>query len=150
VLWGQWCAAAAVRYEARAIERTAADALLEDLELVPLLEGNALQARELERQLLASEIPVRLAAPPAKACCGGGCACSTKLQILVRSEDVAKVGELMHAEWLEAVRREGTLEQVALAPIAPLEEGADPPCPACGFVGPLQEGACADCGLQLE
>ena len=32
----------------------------------------------------------------------------------------------------------------------PVAEGAEPPCPACGFVGPLQAGACGDCGLQLE
>lgn len=26
----------------------------------------------------------------------------------------------------------------------------DPPCPACGTAAPLVNGACSDCGLQLE
>jgi predicted amidophosphoribosyltransferase len=26
----------------------------------------------------------------------------------------------------------------------------DPPCPACGTAAPLVDGACSDCGLQLE
>lgn len=132
------------------MERSAADELLKDQELVPYLEGNVLQAKEFERQLLAQDIPVLLAQPPAKACCGGGCGCGSKLQVLLRKDDVQKVAHLMQAEWLEAVRREGTLDEAALVPLKVLGEGEEPPCPACGFVGPLQEGACADCGLQLE
>jgi hypothetical protein len=130
------------------MERRTADELLQDHELVLLGEGNVQQAKALERQLLANEIPVRLAAPDAGACCGGGC--GTKLRILVREEDVSKVGRLLQAEWLEAVRREGTLDESALGPQKVLAEGEEPPCPACGFAGPLREGACADCGLQLE
>ncbi|MEW6429871.1 MAG: hypothetical protein AB1730_00060 [Myxococcota bacterium] len=132
------------------MERQAADELLEGHELVPLLEGNVLQAKELERRLLAQDIPVLLSKPPEKACCAGGCGCGSKLQLLVREEDVPKVGRLMQAEWLEAVRREGTLDESAMGPQKVLAEGEEPPCPACGFAGPLQEGACADCGLQLE
>ena len=26
----------------------------------------------------------------------------------------------------------------------------EPPCPACGTAAPLVDGACSDCGLQLE
>jgi len=132
------------------MERRAADELLKDVELVPLLEGTVLQAKEFERQLLSRDIPVMLAQPPAKACCGGSCGCGLKLQVLVREEDVPKVGQLMQAEWLEAVRREGTLPEASLVPLKMPAEGEEPPCPACGFAGPLKEGACADCGLQLE
>lgn len=119
-------------------------------ELVPFFEGPLQQMRELERQLQAQEIEVELAKPPAKACCAGGCGCGSKLQLLVHKEDVPRVAELMKAEWLAALEREGTMTQGLVALQTPVEEGAEPPCPACGFVGPLQAGACGDCGLQLE
>ncbi len=117
-------------------------------ELVPFFEGPLQQMRELERQLHAQEIEAELSNPPAKACCGGGCGCGSKLQLMVRKEDVPRVAQLMQAEWLAAVEREGTGGLVPLG--TPVAEGAEPPCPACGFVGPLQAGACGDCGLQLE
>ncbi|GMU60392.1 MAG: hypothetical protein AMXMBFR34_21550 [Myxococcaceae bacterium] len=132
------------------MERSAADELLKDLELVPVLEGPVIQAKELERQLLAADIPVLLAKPPAKPCCAGGCGCGSKLQLLLREEDVPKVGQLMQAEWLEALRREGTMTEASLVPLKVAAEGEEPPCPACGFAAPLKDGACADCGLQLE
>jgi hypothetical protein len=132
------------------MERTHADELLKDHELVPLLEGSVLQAKELERQLLSQDIPVLLAKPPAKACCAGGCGCGSKLQLLVREEDVPKVGQLMQAEWLEALKREGTVTEASLVALKTPAEGEEPPCPACGFAGALKDGACADCGLQLE
>lgn len=120
-------------------------------DFVPFLEGSLQQVREVERQLLDADIEVQLARPPKKACCGGGCGCGAKLQLLVRPEDAPRVAQVMRGEWLEAVRREGTVE--ALVPLGvgdAGEAGGEPPCPACGFVGALVEGACGDCGLQLE
>ncbi|MFO0601013.1 MAG: hypothetical protein U0228_37235 [Myxococcaceae bacterium] len=117
-------------------------------ELVPCFEGPLAQMRELERQLTAQDIEVELAKPPAKACCGGSCGCSSKLQLLVHKEDLQKVAQLMQQEWLDAVEREGKGGLVQLG--TPVAEGQEPPCPACGFVGALVEGACGDCGLQLE
>lgn len=119
-------------------------------ELVPYFEGPLQQMRELERQLVSQDFEVELARPPAKQCCGGGCGCSAKLQLLVREEDVPKIAQLMQSEWLAALEREGTLKQGLVQLQTPPAEGAEPPCPACGFVGPLQAGACGDCGLQLE
>lgn len=117
-------------------------------ELVPYFEGPLQQMRELERQLLSQDIEVELTKPPAKACCSGGCGCGSKLQLLVRQEDVPRVAQLMQAEWMAAVEREGTMG--SLVPLQMPAEGEEPPCPACGFAGPLQAGACGDCGLQLE
>ncbi len=115
--------------------------------LIPYFEGPLQQMRELERQLLSQDIEVELAKPPPKACCAGGCGCGSKLQLLVHEEDVPRVAKLMQAEWLAALEREGTGGLVQMkTPV----EGEEPPCPACGFVGPLQSGACGDCGLQLE
>lgn len=119
-------------------------------ELVPVFEGPLQQMRELERQLQSQDIEVELAKPPAKACCGGGCGCGSKLQLLVHQDDVPKIAKLMQAEWLAAVEREGTMTQGLVQLQTPVAEGAEPPCPACGFIGPLQSGACGDCGLQLE
>lgn len=33
---------------------------------------------------------------------------------------------------------------------ATLADSDEPPCPACGTAAPLVDGACSDCGLQLE
>jgi hypothetical protein len=121
-------------------------------EFIPYMEGPLAQMRELERQLTSNDIEVELAKPPPKACCAGGCGCGAKLQLLVHKEDVEKVASLMQAEWLAAVQRD-TGALVKLGTPAVSGEGAaegEPPCPACGFVGPLQAGACGDCGLQLE
>lgn len=122
-------------------------------QLVPYFEGPLAQMRELERQLTAQDIEVELAKPPPKACCAGGCGCGAKLQLLVHEEDVPKVANLMRAEWLAAVERDtGALVKLGTPPAEGAEGAAEgePPCPACGFVGPLQAGACGDCGLQLE
>jgi hypothetical protein len=58
-----------------------------------------------------------------------------------------RLAQLLHAGWRDAVEREG-LAPVQLA--APAEGSDDLPCPACGTAAPLVEGACSDCGLQLQ
>lgn len=132
------------------MDRATADEALQTAELVPALEGPVLAARELERRLLEADIPVALVKPEAKACCGaGGCGCGSKLSLMVREADVPKVHALLNAEWLEAVRREGTVDEASLVPLK-VGEGGEPACPACGHAGPLVEGACGDCGLVLE
>jgi len=116
--------------------------------MVPAFETSLQNARELERQLTAHDIEVTLAKPPAKACCGGSCGCGSKIQVLVREEDVPRVQALMQHEWLEAVRREG-VDPANLVALKVGESGLLP-CPACGFVGEYVGGACGDCGLQLD
>jgi predicted amidophosphoribosyltransferase len=52
----------------------------------------------------------------------------------------------MRSDWQDGLAREG------LAPVE-ITVSADAehlPCPACGTAAPLVEGACSDCGLQLE
>jgi hypothetical protein len=53
---------------------------------------------------------------------------------------VPRVAALLQDEWHAMLAREGT---------APVAAGGDA-CPACGCAAPLVDGACADCGLQLE
>ena len=57
-----------------------------------------------------------------------------------------RLGALMRDEWREQLAREG-LEPVSIAIPSDSEEL---PCPACGTAAPLVDGACSDCGLQLE
>jgi hypothetical protein len=131
------------------IDRSAAQQLLQDAELVPCMESNLPSAKELERECFSRDIPVLLAKPPAKACCGsGGCGCGAKVQVLVREADLPKIATFFHDEWRAAAEAEGLVPLNAGA-AAPGEEG-DPPCPACGTAAPLVDGACSDCGLQLE
>ena len=51
---------------------------------------------------------------------------------------------MLHGDWFEHLEREG------LAPPVIDTTGEHLPCPACGTAAPLVEGACSDCGLQLE
>lgn len=130
------------------MDRQTADAALAGLDLVAFGESAVAQAKELERQLLEHDIPVMLAKPPAKACCAGGCGCGAKVQLMVREADAPKIAQLLQAEWIEAVRREGTID-ASLVPLRTPQEN-EVVCPACQFVGVLVEGACQDCGLVLE
>lgn len=134
-----------------------ADAALTTGEIITWGEGSVAQAKELEARLLAEEIPVRLTKPAAKACCGGGCGCGAKLAIEVRRDDVEKIVTVLQGDWLDAVRKEGLLTEGSKAVAFGLvqlgvPEGTDAAlaCPACGFQGVLVDGACGDCGLQLE
>jgi hypothetical protein len=61
---------------------------------------------------------------------------------------VKAFGELVRSEWQGLVAREGLAPPAHGAP-ATQEGSEEPRCPACGAEGPLVDGACADCGLQL-
>jgi hypothetical protein len=116
-------------------------------ELMAVSQGSLTDVKRQVEQCLEQGIPARAGRE-------GGCAsgsCQPKAQLMVRREDAEAVVRLLQHEWLEAARREGTLEPEYLEKLraAHATAGDDPPCPACGHVGPLVGGACADCGLQL-
>ncbi len=116
-------------------------------ELVPVSQGTLTDVKRQVEQCLEHDIPAR--AGREQGCASGGC--QPKAQLLVRREDVEAAVMLFQRSWLEAARREGTLDEEYLAKLraAHAAESDDPPCPACGHVGPLVDGACADCGLHL-
>ena len=119
-------------------------------ELVACIEASLLYAREVEAQLLSSDIPAMLGKPPPKECCGSGkCACASRFQVMVRKDDLPKASAQFQAEFAAAVEREGLVNGVTVMSAEAEGEG-EPPCPACGHVAALVEGACAGCGLQLE
>jgi len=68
-----------------------------------------------------------------------------RTHLLVQEALLSELAALLHSRWQADLGREG------LTPVAPAAvEGEDPPCPACGTVAPLVQGACSDCGLVLE
>ena len=59
----------------------------------------------------------------------------------LEEDDLERLSNILRGDWRAALAREGAAVDVDLSGDA---------CPACGCTLPLQEGACADCGLQLE
>ncbi len=58
--------------------------------------------------------------------------------------DLPQLAHLVHGDWNAALEAEGFRG-------IELDTSKDePPCPACGTAAPLVEGACGDCGLQLD
>ncbi|AKQ63327.1 hypothetical protein A176_000239 [Myxococcus hansupus] len=114
---------------------------LSDVELVPCAEMALMDARRLVDACLDADVPALV---HREACAKPGC--SPKFQVLVRPEDGPRVAALLHQRWADSMEREG------LAPVggAPITEDGELPCPACGTAAPLVEGACSDCGLQLD
>jgi len=51
-------------------------------------------------------------------------------------------------DWRSTLAREG-LAPVAVA-VAIADDAEHLPCPACGTAAALVDGACSDCGIQLE
>jgi hypothetical protein len=117
---------------------------LADAEVVPCVSAGIADAKEVLEACLATDIPAIL--DRQEACDGHGHSCAARIDLCVRPEDLPKVMTMMHARWQNLLDQEGTLPCDAEAP----SESDEPPCPACGTAAPLVEGACTECGLQLE
>jgi hypothetical protein len=118
---------------------------LADAEVVPCISAGIADIKEVLEACLAAEIPAVLdrqeSCDPSH-----GHRCAPRIDLCVRPEDLPKVMAMMHARWQSLLDQEGTLcDEAGEAP-----EGEELPCPACGAPGPLVEGACKECGLQLE
>jgi hypothetical protein len=120
--------------------------LLADVDTVACLQAPLLEAKELREACLAADIPVVL---ERGACCGSsGCGCAPKIALHARAEDVPRVARLVQDRWRQMALREGTVSARHTAVASP--DASEAACPACGTAAPLVEGACGDCGLQLE
>jgi hypothetical protein len=111
--------------------------------LVPAMSGSIPEMKALRERCLAAGIPATLGCPPGAS---GGKSCGTRTHLLVGEDAIPRLAALLRDEWQEAFAREG-LDPVELAATSDAEHL---PCPACGTAAPLADGACTDCGLQLE
>jgi hypothetical protein len=118
---------------------------LADAEVVPCVSAGIADIKEVLDACLAAGIPAIL--DRQEACGGHGHPCAPRIDLCVRPDDLPRVMAMMHARWRNLLEQEGTLPEEAAGP---LPENKDPPCPACGAPGPLENGACRECGLQLE
>jgi hypothetical protein len=130
------------------MEQFEVDEALAATELMAVAQGSLTDVKRQVELCLEAGIPAR-AGREAAGCAAGGC--QPKAQLMVRPEDAEQVVRLLQRAWLDAAHREGTLDEEYLAKLraAHAADSDDPPCPACGHVGPLVGGACGDCGLQL-
>jgi hypothetical protein len=117
---------------------------LADAEVVPCVSAGIADIKEILDACLTAGIPAIL--DRQDACDSHGHPCAPRFDLCVRPDDLPKVMAMMHARWQNLLDHEGTLP----ADAGPLPECDDPPCPACGAPGPLEGGACKECGLQLE
>jgi hypothetical protein len=119
----------------------AADELLDGLPLIPAMAGSIPEMKALRDRCLAAGIPAVVGCPA-----GAGKSCGPKTHLLVEETELPKLAELLRDDWRDGLAREG------LAPIevAVADDAEHLPCPACGTAAALVEGACSDCGLQLE
>jgi len=109
--------------------------------VVPALSGSIAEMKALRDRCLEAGIAATVGCPP-----GAGKSCGPRTHLLVERDQLPLVIELFRDEWRSDLAREG-LSAVAVA----IDETAEhPPCPACGTAAALIEGACSDCGLQLE
>lgn len=65
---------------------------------------------------------------------------------MVEEDELPKLGALLRDDWRAHLEREGLAPVEAAAPA----DAEHLPCPACGTAAALVDGACSDCGLQLE
>ena len=130
-----------------------ADALVEAAEsIVPCLQLPLAEAKRMRNKLVELGIPTSLGRDDH---CTSGC--SPKVLVLAREEDLPRIADVLKQDWVGMLANESDMAPEAMAwfashasPLHPQVETAEPPCPACGHVGPLTDAqACADCGLVL-
>jgi hypothetical protein len=117
---------------------------LENVPKVAVLHAGIAACREIERAILAEGIPcyVEADAEEGEALAPG----ALKVGVIVAEADLPKVGDLLRRRFEDLIAKEG----VGSFNTAAIDlSAAEVQCPACGHTGPLDEGACADCGLFL-
>ncbi len=138
-----------------ALSTAEADSLLADADVVPCMQLAMADAKQLRERCLSAGFPVALGRDDH---CTTGC--SPKVLLLARPDDLPRLGQLLRDSWLDMLRAEGQSDEQAIAffeaammsenpESAATPSDAEPPCPACGHVGPLAQGCCGDCGLTL-
>ena len=118
------------------------DRLLEGADLHPMMQVALGEAKEILGACLDGGVPAILGRDDH---CTKGC--SPKALILARAEDAPRIAAIQQQRWSALVATvDGELKG---ADVGIEVADGEPPCPACGTVGELVDGACAECGLQL-
>jgi hypothetical protein len=121
-----------------------AEQLLDGHDLVTAMAGTIPDMKVLRDRCLEAGIPALIGCP------GGGRSCGPKTHLLIREAEMPRLSVLLRDEWHGELERQG-LGRIDLAALnATAEASEHPPCPACGTAAALVDGACSDCGLQLE
>jgi hypothetical protein len=105
------------------------------------MSGSIAEMKALRERCLEAGIPALVGCPP-----GAGKGWGTRTHLLVEEDDLSRLAELVSDDWRSHLAREG-LEPVVITAEG---DGEHLPCPACGTAAALIDGACSDCGLQLE
>ncbi|HET9627552.1 MAG TPA: hypothetical protein VFP84_39620 [Kofleriaceae bacterium] len=132
--------------DAEVLTPAIAEEMLHGAALVAPLGGSIPEMKALRDRCLAAGIPALIGCPG-----GGGASCGPKTHLLLEQAELPKLAALLHNDWSDQLAREGMAEFDLAALNAAAEASAEhPPCPACGTAAALVDGACSDCGLQLE
>jgi hypothetical protein len=117
--------------------------MLTGAELLPVVQAGLGEAKQIVDACLAGGVPALLGRDDH---CTKGC--SPKVMVLARAQDAGRVQAILHERWAALVATVDP-EVKAAGVWREVEDGGEPPCPACGATAALVEGACPDCGLQL-
>lgn len=115
-------------------------ALLDGVDLVTAMAGSIPEMKTLRDRALAAGIPAVIGCP------GGGKSCGPKTHLLISESSIPDLAALLRTDWNDHLVREG----LAPVAIAISDDAEHLPCPACGTAAALVDGACSDCGIQLE
>ena len=125
-------------------KRASPRAALQGKKTVAVVHAGLPACREIERALLAGDVPcfVDAVAEEGEALAPG----ALKVGVMVAEEDVHRAAEVLRRQFEALLAKEGSgafiAEAINLA-------DSEISCPACGHKGALVEGACGDCGLFL-
>ena len=120
--------------------------LLADKNKAFIPQANLAACREMERTLLDGGVVCYVHAEEADADVALGSAAAMQYAVVIDENDVDEVKKIFKGRFESMLAREGfgSLQTEAIDP-----EADQVHCPACGHQGPLEQGACADCGLFL-
>jgi hypothetical protein len=110
------------------------------------LEGPLDTCREIEKVLLAHDVAAMLEPIKETQEASLGSASIKRYAVLVSEEDMQRAAHALQNRFAAQIEKEGF--GVFSDSVVRLDEG-DITCPACGFVGALQNGMCPECELFL-
>jgi len=110
------------------------------------LEGPLDTCREIEKVLLSHDVPSMLEPIKEAQEASLGSASIKRYAVLVGEDDLQRAAEALQSRFAAQIEKEGF--GAFSHSVVRLDEG-DITCPACGFVGALENGMCPECELFL-